>query len=235
MNALVINGSPKGSRSNTFHLTSAFLKGMQKADPDMKTEVLAISEMNIHPCRGCFACWKSTPGRCCMHDDMAGILEKMLWADQIIWSFPLYYFGIPGPLKTVMDRQLPLNLPFMSRDAKSGGHPSRYDMTGRKYAVISTCGFYTAKGNYDSVTALFDHLYGRGGYAAVFCGQGELFRVREVSERTDAYLASVEQAGFEFVHGGIQEDTKKALSRLLYDRETFEAMADASWNAAQEK
>ena len=62
----------------------------------------------------------------------------------------------------------------------SGGHPSRYDMSGKRHLLISTCGFYTAKNNYDSVTKLFDHVCGAGQYESIFCGQGELFRVPEL-------------------------------------------------------
>ena len=128
-----------------------------------------------------------------------------------------------------MDRQLPLSEPFMTSDSESGGHPSRYDMTEKRHVVISTCGFYTAKGNYDGVTAIFDHLCGKANYTSIFCGQGELFRVRELHERTDAYLASVTKAGREFCQGGVSDATRVELEALLYPREVFEAMADASW------
>lgn len=142
---------------------------------------------------------------------------------------PLYYFGLPGQLKTLIDRQLPMSLPFMCTETESGGHPSRYDMSGKSTVVISTCGFYTAQGNYDCVTSLYDRLCGKGGYTAIFCGQGELFRVKELSERTDEYLSWVKKAGQEFASGGITEETRIKLDQNLFPRDVFEAMADASW------
>ena len=160
---------------------------------------------------------------------MQAIIEKILWADVIIWSFPLYYFGLPGPLKNLIDRQLPMSLPFMSAETQSGGHPSRYDMSGKRTVVISTCGFYTAKGNYSGVTDLFDRLCGKDGYTALFCGQGELFRVKELAERTGEYLSQVEKAGEEFAGEGITGETRAKLEQDLYPRDVFEAMADASW------
>lgn len=225
MKLLVINGSPKGKRSNTLHLTNAFLEGMGQKE----VRECAVSQLNIKPCLGCFSCWNKTPGKCCISDDMPAVLENMLWADVILWSFPLYYFGIPGGLKNLIDRQLPMVMPFMSGGAEYGGHPSRYDMSGKRHVVISTCGFYTAKGNYDGVTAVFDHLCGKGNYTAIFCGQGELFRVRELNQRTGEYLENVKEAGREFVTGGISRETREKLEALLYPREVFEAMADASW------
>lgn len=237
MNILAINGSPKGKCSNTWRLTSAFLDGIiawaengRKQAPAIET--LSVSALDIKPCLGCFSCWSKTPGKCCIHDDMQAVIEKILWADVIIWSFPLYYFGLPGQLKNLIDRQLPMSLPFMSTETESGGHPSRYDMSGKRTVVVSTCGFYTAKGNYGCVTSLFDRLCGKGGYTAIFCGQGELFRVKELADRTDEYLSWVRKAGEEFASGEISTETCGKLDRSLFPRDVFEAMADASWGVA---
>ena len=198
MNILVINGSPKGEKSNTYRLTRAFLEGITAREESSgnqipKIETLEISKLNIKPCLGCFTCWNKTPGECCIHDDMRTVIERLLWADLTVWSFPLYYFGLPGQLKNLIDRQLPMTLPFMNAETESGGHPSRYDMSGKKTVLISTCGFYTAKGNYDCVTAMFDRICGKNGYTAIFCGQGELFRVQELASRTNEYLSYISQ------------------------------------------
>lgn len=241
MNILLINGSPKGKRSNTYRLASAFLEGMKGTgaseafgEHKIQVEELQVNRLDIKPCLGCFSCWNKTPGQCCIKDDMQRVLEKMLWADEIIWSFPLYYFSVPGSLKNLIDRQLPMVLPFMEADTESGGHPSRYDMSKKRHVVISTCGFYTAKGNYDGVTAMFDHLCGKGNYTTVFCGQGELFRVPELAKQTDEYLSYVKTAGQEYVTAGISEETKARLGQLLFPREIFEKMADASWGVDRE-
>ena len=241
MKILLINGSPKGAKSNSLRLAHSFLDGIREHESERKREVeveeLHLSTLRIAPCKGCFACWKQTPGTCCMEDDMQTVIEGLLSANLVIWSFPLYYYSVPGPLKTLIDRQLPMSLPFMceSRDGNgSGGHPSRYDRSGIKHVLISTCGFYSAEGNYDSVTRMFDHVLGQGKYTSIFCGQGELFRVKELSARTDAYLAAVRQAGKEYAGGRIREETETKLKALLYPREVFEKMADASWGISKD-
>ena len=149
---------------------------------------------------------------------MTSVLSKLLWADVIIYSFPLYYFNVPGSLKNLIDRQLPMVLPFMSEredGVGSGSHESRYDMSGKRYVLISTCGFYSAKGNYDSVCQMFDHICGKGRYETIFCGQGELFRVKELHNRTDEYLGQVEKAGIEYASGTISEVTRAKLEEML--------------------
>ena len=228
MKILIINGSPKGKKSNTFKLTESFISGISEKT-ETECEEIIVKDKNIGNCIGCFGCWNKTPGTCVLKDDMKEVLDRILWADIVIWSFGLYYFNVPGRLKTLIDRQLPLALPFMVSESKSGGHPMRFDMSGKRHVIISTCGFYTAKGNYGSVTAMFDHFLGENNYETIFCGQGELFRVEELHSRTDEYLSYVKQAGQEFITEGISQQTRDSLNELLFSRETFEAMADASW------
>lgn len=241
MNILVLNGSPKGTRSNSLRLTDAFIKGLCLEQENKGTQVaveqVQLSKQNINSCKGCFVCWKNTPGKCCINDDMPMILEKILWADVIVYSFPLYYFNVPGTLKNMIDRQLPMVMPFMSeRDdgVGSGSHEARFDMSKKRYMLISTCGFYSAEGNYDSVLKMYDHICGKDNYEYIFCGQGELFSVKELSARTDEYLSLVEKAGKEFANGRISEEVSLQLKQLLYPRDIFEKMADASWGVSRE-
>lgn len=101
MNILAINGSPKGKRSNTWRLTSAFLEGIAAREENVygeapTIETLIINALDIKPCLGCFSCWSKTPGMCCIHDDMQAVIEKILWADVVIWSFPCITSGCPA-------------------------------------------------------------------------------------------------------------------------------------------
>jgi len=128
MKILVINGSPRENSSNSLKLTRAFLEGM--GDNDIKE--ITVSRLKLSPCKGCFCCWSKTPGKCIINDDMSRVIEDELWADIIVWSFPLYYYNVPGPLKNLIDRQLPMNLPYMTDREDgigSGAHPSRYDVS----------------------------------------------------------------------------------------------------------
>ena len=237
MNILVLNGSPKGKRSNTYQLASAFLEGISQKTKEQGNAAPEILELDVNlldvkPCQGCFFCWNKTPGQCYIYDDMRMVLEKLLWADVTIWSFPLYFFNVPGHLKTLIDRQLPLMLPFMverTDGVGNGSHPARYDMSRKRTVLISTCGFYTAEENYDSVMEMFDHYCGKNNYTTLFCGQGELFRIPELSQRTGEYLSSVREAGREYTSGEISSGTREKLKQLLYPKDTFERMADASW------
>ena len=94
MKILLINGSPKGKGSNSLKLAYSFLEGLKdgcaRKGEDLSIEELHVASMKIGACKGCFACWKKTPGICCIKDDMQAVIEKQLEADLILWSFPLY-------------------------------------------------------------------------------------------------------------------------------------------------
>ena len=67
MNILLINGSPKGKRSNSLRLANSFIEGFKegykskmKLYPLMK---MHVASMNVgRSVEGCFACWQKTPG-----------------------------------------------------------------------------------------------------------------------------------------------------------------------------
>lgn len=234
MKILVLNGSPRGEHSNTMQLTNAFLKGIQRGG-ECTIETVPVYQKNIRDCLGCFGCWTKTPGKCVISDDMAQILTAYLEADVIVWSFPLYYYGMPSKIKALMDRLLPTNLPFMavSETGENCGHPSRYDMSGKRYVLLSTCGFYTREHNYDALEKQFDTLYGEK-LLKIFCPEGELFAQPQLKARCNEYLKSVEAAGCEWMSkGAVSSETKKKLDELLYPPEAFVEMADASWDIAE--
>ena len=234
MKILAVNGSPRGNSSNSWQLANAFICGIEAAIPDAEVYRMDVNKMNVRPCLGCFACWGKTPGKCCIDDDARLFLEKRLWADITVWSFPLYYYTVPGALKTLIDRQLPMVKPFLVERTDgfgSGAHPSRYDMSKKKNVVISTCGFWTAEGNYDGVHSLFSHMCGIINYETIFCGEGELFRVPQLKELTGAYLDAVTVAGTEYTGGEISAETRARLSQPILPRHIFEEMANSSWTA----
>ena len=227
MKVLVVNGSPKGEKSNTMNLTRAFLEGAKWQD----AEIIDISKLDIKSCSGCYSCWSATPGKCVIGDDMSKILPKIVEADIIIWSFPLYGCFFPGYMKIFSDRLIPLMLPEMIESAESGGHPLRYDPSKQRYFYISTCGFWTSEGNYDSIIKLFERGSVSQDYKTytIFCGQGDLFNIPELKEQTASYLDIVRRAGEECISGGISKKIQELLSEPLFPKDVFEKMVNDSW------
>ena len=75
MKILILNGSPKRDKSDTMHMTRAFVKGMNEI---MQNEVTVIDviDKQIKYCTGCFTCMRN--GGTCIHkDDMGEILKQI--------------------------------------------------------------------------------------------------------------------------------------------------------------
>lgn len=97
---LILSGSPrKGGNSDI--LCEQFAKGA--ADAGNKTEVVRVADKNISPCMACYFC-RGHQGECVIKDDMAEVLQKMIEADVIVLSSPVYFYSIDAQLKAVIDR-----------------------------------------------------------------------------------------------------------------------------------
>ncbi len=229
MNILVLNGSPRGEQSNTLKITRAFLEGIS-SQKKTNADIVDISKAEISHCRGCFACWQKTPGECVIKDDMQNLIPKYLDADLVVWSFPLYYFGMPSKLKAFLDRMLPTVLPLIElTESGSCRHPSRYDMSGKRFILISTCGFCSVENNYEALLKQFEIIYGEN-LTKIICTEGELFRGPQRDKRTGEYLSYVRQAGKEYATSDcITHDTQKKLSEPLYPPEAFVEMVNTGW------
>lgn len=230
MKILILNGSPRKEKSSTMKLADAFVSGMcEKENHSVST--IDVNRMNIKPCAGCFACWVKTPGQCVLNDDMSGLLQTYRESDLVIWSFPLYYFGMPSGIKAFMDRLLPNNLPDIKETGDGRGtHPQRYDLGGQKHIIVSTCGFHSITNNYDAVIKQFEIIFGHK-LPAILCPEGELFRVPQLISQTTSYLDRVRQAGIEFAEtGGLVDDTLSSLNTPMIEPELFMEMANASWD-----
>ena len=231
MKVLIINGSPRGERSNTLQMTEAFVGGMKRA-AEVETETVTLKNLDIRPCLGCFSCWSRTPGRCVIDDDVRDVTLKMFASDVVIYSFPLFYYSVPSKLKALIERQLPTVAPFMQGQKNylvNGGHPPRFE-PGYKTALISSCGFYPTEKSYDAVRAQFDMICGDGNYTELFLGEGELLSKQIARRRCSARLQLIERAGEEYASaGGITDETHSQISSNIFPPDMYAAMADEGW------
>ena len=100
---LVISTSPrKGGNSDT--LADAFVQGAREAGNT--AEKIALYDKTIGFCKGCLSCLKTQ--RCVIRDDADSIVQKMLTADVLAFATPIYYYGMCGQMKTLLDRANPL-------------------------------------------------------------------------------------------------------------------------------
>jgi multimeric flavodoxin WrbA len=139
MKVLAINSSPNKDKGNTALILNPFLEGMKEAGADV--ELLYTSDLKINPCMGDHACQFRTQGICIQDDDMKWVLPKIIWAEIWIWATPVYGSGVTGPMKTLIDRMLPMaNAMIEVRNGRLR-HPPLTKGKSKKVVLISTCGF----------------------------------------------------------------------------------------------
>ena len=71
-----------------------------------KVETIHLRDLQLNYCVGCLSCLKT--GRCFQQDDANGLLPKMLEADVVVLSCPVYYYSVCGQMKVFLDRMNPL-------------------------------------------------------------------------------------------------------------------------------
>ncbi len=102
MKTILLNGSPK-SNGNTF----ATLKIMEKIlnEKGIETEIITIGNKNISGCRACNMCAKNQDKKCIISNDIVNeVIEKIDNADGLILSSPVYFAGVNGTMKSLLDR-----------------------------------------------------------------------------------------------------------------------------------
>jgi len=148
MNVLAINSSPNKDRGNTALLLEPFLEGMRTAGAEVET--VYTRDMDIRPCTGEVACWFAHPGECYQQDDMQALYPKIRAAEVWVFAAPLYFWGMPGPMKNLVDRMMPLG------GAKWERHHGRLVAVGTKPPVPGHVVLVSSGGLWD--LTIFDPL-----------------------------------------------------------------------------
>ena len=196
MKILVLNGSPK-EKSDTFRMTEAFLKGLNR-NGEHEVNVIRVIDKDIAPCRGCFGCWERMDGHCVIEDDQNAILDIYREADIIIWSFPLYCYGMPSHLKAFLDRTIPLvKMKMVQEENGTVRHVALADFSKIHTLVICGCGFPDWDGNFDGLKIMCRN--GFGNLDMVCVPETPMLNVPAAAPLADPKLARFEAAGEEYV------------------------------------
>lgn len=114
MKIVVLEGSPNKNGSSNL-LADCFRQGAEEAGH--MVEVIDAAHANIHPCTGCVRCGYEGP--CIQNDDIDQIRPKILSADMIVFTTPLYYYGMSAQLKILIDRFCAFNSSIQRKHMKS--------------------------------------------------------------------------------------------------------------------
>ena len=97
---LAFAGSPR-RHGNSETLLDWVLAAMG-GEPEVSVEKIVLSEANIHMCNGCNACEKLN--KCIQRDGMDVVHDKIIDADCIVLSSPIFCMGLAAQVKALVDR-----------------------------------------------------------------------------------------------------------------------------------
>lgn len=226
MKILVINGSPKRDASDTLCLTRAFLEGMNNVT-DNDVQFLHAIDSHIEYCTGCFACMRNG-GHCIHQDDMTAILSSILNSDLLIWSFPLYCYGMPAPLKALLDRTLPLSSMTMQKVGDRYAHVGQKDFSHLKYLMICGCGFPNSAHNFEAAVLQFRLCFPHA-HTIITVPESPMFHVPEAASVTTPRLALLKEAGQQYAANGTVNDAlMQAITAPMIPEEQYAAIVNGS-------
>ena len=226
MKILVLNGSPKRNKSDTMHITRAFLDGMRDAG-QQDVHVIDVIDRRIEYCTGCFAC-KMNGGTCIHNDDMRAILDEILESDLLLFSFPLYCYGMPAPLKALLDRTMPLSSMAMRKAGDRYEHVGQADFSRLKYMMICGCGFPNSKHNFEPAVAQFKLCF-PGNRTIITIPESPMFSAPEAAIVTEPRLDLVRQAGKQYAETGrIDEALLSEIGSPMIPEEQYAAIVNGS-------
>jgi len=99
LHVLAIAGSPR-RHGNSETLLDRVVASIQ--EEGVEVEKIALTDVTVNPCKGCNACEKRN--KCVQRDDLDWLGQKLLDADCVILSSPIYCMGICAQAKALIDR-----------------------------------------------------------------------------------------------------------------------------------
>ena len=102
MKVVAINGSPHHD-GNTAYALGVMCDALRAEG--IEAEILQVGGKIIRGCTACGYCWESEGNACVFKDDVVNEYARaMRAADGIVLGAPTYYAGIPGGMKSFLDR-----------------------------------------------------------------------------------------------------------------------------------
>jgi multimeric flavodoxin WrbA len=186
MKIVAFNGSPHGKGTTSAGL-SLVCEELENAN--VEVEALHVGGKAIHGCMGCGKCHRD--GLCAIKDDSVNeYIEKVRLADGIILASPVYYGGIAGGFKCLLDRMFFTGLNLFYK-------PAAALVVTRRSGAVATyhqlCNYLTLAGTILTPTVYWNNLYGASAEDTWQDGEG-IYTMRCIG-RNMAWLLNALDAG----------------------------------------
>jgi multimeric flavodoxin WrbA len=212
---LAINGSPNKDKGNTALILNPFLEGIKEAGAEVN--LYYTEDLTINSCKGDLSCYLRTPGHCIHDDDMTWLLPRINKTDILVIASPVYFYGVTGPMKILLDRMFPPVPSTIVAKARS-----------RRIVLVSNCGQW----DMDVFDPLLAQMTAWCGHAGVTF-TGSLLRphgpvLKEMIERgfpVNDVPGAAREAGRQLINEGvISKELLDTISRPLLPKDRYMEM-----------
>lgn len=147
--------------------------------PELSSQeiVIHLSSLNMHHCVGCFSCWVKTPGQCVFRDDAVNVYPLIAKSLNLMLVSRIVFGGFDTIMKTMLERALPIQQPFMRLHHGEIHHVQRN--VAYKNATLLIYGQYT-----EEEKQIFERLIKRNQYNMNFDTTQILFVEESMLEKT---------------------------------------------------
>ena len=121
--AIVLDGSRPGDEDLAPFL-AILVDELRHSGIEIQTYTLR--ELKLGHCMGCFGCWIETPGICVQADAGHEIVQAMIRSEMTVLFTPVTFGGYSSELKKIVDRWIPLMLPYFGNYNGEIHHKPRY-------------------------------------------------------------------------------------------------------------
>jgi len=223
MKVLAFNCSPKAEKANTSLILNPFLKGL--GNGGARVELFYTRKLKIRPCSGDLHCWFQQPGTCIHKDDMQSLYPKLREADIWVFGTPVYFDGVSGTMKNLMDRLVPLILPFVELREGHCAHARREGTKAGKVVLVSNCGFWETD-NFDPLLVhmkAFCRTIGREFAGALLRPCGDTFKgLLDLNRPVHDIAEAAEAAGLQLaLEGKMAPEVLNTVSREITPLDRF--------------
>ena len=101
MQIVTVLGSPR--RQGNTAKALGWVEDQFRADRH-EVDHINILDYNVGGCRECLACKRGGAKLCALDDDAVGIFQRMANADLVLFAAPVFCWGFPAQIKTLIDR-----------------------------------------------------------------------------------------------------------------------------------
>jgi multimeric flavodoxin WrbA len=91
-----------------------------------------IADYKVAGCLGCWAC-QSGHDLCIQDDDANALFRRVIAADALLLAAPVYCWGFPGPMKSLLDRSV-----CLTGDASDPNYTTK--LQGKPFGLVTTAG-----------------------------------------------------------------------------------------------